>query len=43
VFEGVQPNVQLLLLRIGSEGILWCAAGAFRFLKLLNRALIPAS
>ncbi|WVZ51091.1 LOW QUALITY PROTEIN: hypothetical protein U9M48_002270 [Paspalum notatum var. saurae] len=43
VFEGMQPNVQLLLHRIGSEGILWCAAGASGLLELLNRSLTPAS
>jgi hypothetical protein len=42
VFEGSQPNVELLH-RIGSEGLLWCAAGAARLLELLNRSLSPAS
>ncbi|WVZ49359.1 LOW QUALITY PROTEIN: hypothetical protein U9M48_000726, partial [Paspalum notatum var. saurae] len=42
VVEGVQPNVQLLLHRIGSEGILWCVAGASGLLELFNRSLTPA-
>ncbi|WVZ50907.1 hypothetical protein U9M48_002113, partial [Paspalum notatum var. saurae] len=43
VLEGLQPNVQLLLHRIGSEGIFWCAARASGLLELLNRSLTLAT
>jgi hypothetical protein len=41
VLEGAQPNDQILLQKIGSECLLWCAAGASGIHELLSRSLIP--
>ena len=35
VFEGVLPNVKLLLQAVANEGILWCTAGASALKEML--------
>ena len=42
VFEGVLPDIQVLLLTISEEGTLWCMAGATNRQDLLAQSLSPA-